>query len=549
MSNSREDSSRFEAAVTSTRDLADLARAGYGILRQPFTRVNFEVHHTSDEPGYMRDNLLTGRTAGRAASAAGEDGTMVGESIVSAANGVGLVIGTNTNAELIGANGIVTTPRTPAVALIADESKRRIFRGAALPNPTFLFESAATYEGMVSVESTPGSVKFYQSVAVRDLIREISRIAADVASVPILFLQVPAQLPAQNFIGPDIASSRVRTARRSSSLAVRFAIALPHPSSQLRFQLTTILWQYCTDKGFGLWLADTRIGYRTGNWFQICVHDNDQSRLDREQADSLDGYPVEVTLPITFIGPARTGTTYRIVSHLCTFNDVGIISCASTTLDDVAFIHLQLSFRSFRRSHVRKVNSGLTELTSWSADPVQAVDEIHGALSPSAGVMPNRSVADEPSFHVEDYQTLVGPALCTTPPSRAKRIAVWFSWQMEGAASGMAMPLEKLFSCFSELGPEPEGIGPRSSIKIPDLEYLICRDIGNSVLRGRGKFSIPEAEIVEVYGGGMEEAAVRLCVDLEEAWVASLRRHSVHSASELTVAWREWWLGHWASPI
>ena len=231
-------------------------------------------------------------------------------------------------------------------------------------------------------------------------------------------------------------------------------------------------------------------------------------------------------------------------------SDVGIISCASTTLDDVAFIHLQLSFRSFRRANLQEINSRLEGLAFWSTDPAQALLKIHDALSPSGGVLPNRFDASEPSFHVDDYQTLAGPALCCAAPSRAKRIAVWFSWQMEGAINGMTMPLEKLFSCFAEVGLESDGdASPANRMKIPNLEYLICRDIGNSVLRGRGKFSIPETEMLEIYGGGMEEAAVRLCVGLEEAWKASLRRHSAYSASELTVAWREWWLGHWASPI
>ena len=149
MSNSWEDLPPLEAAVTSTRDLADLARAGYGILRQPFTRVRFEVHHTADRPGYMRDNLLMGRNA---AAVAGQASPMVGESLVSAANGVGLVIGTNTNSDLIAANGNIPGARAAAVTLVSDEPWRRIFRGTALPNPTFLFESAATYEGIVSVE-------------------------------------------------------------------------------------------------------------------------------------------------------------------------------------------------------------------------------------------------------------------------------------------------------------------------------------------------------------------------------------------------------------
>ena len=86
---------------------------------------------------------------------------------------MGLVIGTNTNSDLIAANGNIPGARAAAVTLVSDEPWRRIFRGTALPNPTFLFESAATYEGIVSVEPALGSTKFYQSVAVRDLIREI----------------------------------------------------------------------------------------------------------------------------------------------------------------------------------------------------------------------------------------------------------------------------------------------------------------------------------------------------------------------------------------
>ena len=196
--------------------------------------------------------------------------------------------------------------------------------------------------------------------------------------MPLLYLQAPAQLPAQSFIGQDVRSSRVTAARRSSSLALRFAIAMERPSAALRFELTEILTRYCTERGFGLWLADTRVGYRSGNWFQICAQADDLSRRDRrERATSVDSRAVEVCLPITFIGPARRGSTHAIVSFLCQFGDVGIGSCATITLHDLEFIHLQLTLRGIRRSALREINSYLTEHSCWKADPSDALMHIH----------------------------------------------------------------------------------------------------------------------------------------------------------------------------
>jgi hypothetical protein len=193
------------------------------------------------------------------------------EMLMSAANGVGLAIGINGDPDSLGTR-LARQAAGDAADLLIDDPERRVFRGAALPNPTFLFETAATFEGIISVEPTPQSVKFHHGIAIRDLIREISRVASDVAGAPLSYLQAPAQLPGHSYIGHDVRSGRVRSARRSSSLAVRFAIALQQPSSQLRFELTDILRRYCNERGFGLSLADTRIGYRSGNWFQICPH-------------------------------------------------------------------------------------------------------------------------------------------------------------------------------------------------------------------------------------------------------------------------------------
>ena len=528
-------------------------------MQQPFMHIDFEVHHTADRSSYLHDTLHSDRrqvfpeeVVGNSAVMVSEtlaSAVMVSETLASAANGVGLVIRTNADTDVPGSRRVRLG--RPAATVIVDDPTRKIFSGSGLPNPTFLFESAATYEGIVSVESTPHSVKFYQSVALRDLIREISRIAAKVAHMPLLYLQAPAQLPAQSFVSQDVRNSRVTAVRRSSSLALRFAIAMERPSASLRLELTEILTRYCTARGFGLWLADTRVGYRSGNWFQICLHAEDRSRRDqRELSASVDTRAVEVCLPITFIGPARRGSTHAIVSFLCQFANMGIISCATITLHDLEFIHLQLSVSGIKRSALREINSHFTEQSCWRSNPSDALMYIHDAVAAAPEESSSHMLAGELSQYAGDYQTLVGPALDCTVPDRRKRIAVWFSWQMEGTGEDLAIPLVELFKCFSEVGLGPSVSGESTGTEVPNLEYLACRDVGNWILRGRGKLSIREVDMLELFRGmDLESAAARLCVSIENAWKASLRRRGAHGVSELTVAWREWWLGHWASVI
>lgn len=536
-----------DAAASSTRGLADLARAGYAIMQQPFTQLEFEVHHLADQPGYLHDNTPIESEAMLAEQAVGT-ASMVVETLASAANGVGLVIRTNSDVDVHNSHGI--RQGDSAASLIIDEPTRRVFSGSALPNPIFRLESVLPYEGIISVEPSPRGIKFYHSIAVRDLVREISRIAAEVARTPLLYIQSPAQLPARSFIGQDVRDSEVTRVRRSSSLAVRFAIGMARPSADLRFDLTERLTRYCIDKKFGLWLADTRIGYRTGNWFQVCAHAADLSKQDRrERAAPVDSRPIEACLPVTLIGPARLGSTNAIVSFLAQFDEIGIASCSANTLHDLDFIHLQLAASGIRRSSLHDLNSRLAERSCWQANPSDALMSIYTVLAAGAGGSPNHVLGGELSKHAGDYRTLVGPMLDCVVPDGGKRIAVWFSWQTEGVGADSTTPVADLFRCFSDIGFGSRADAGATATQTPNLEYLICRDIGNLIVRGRGKLSIPEADVLSLFGPGFESAAANLCVTLEQAWKAALRRSGARGVSELAVGWHEWWLGHWASLI
>jgi hypothetical protein len=280
------------------------------------------------------------------------------------------------------------------------------------------------------------------------------------------------------------------------------------------------------------------------------VHDDELSKRDRKDRElSVDSYPVQICLPITFIGPARIGSTHTIVSFLSQFSTIGIISASMSALDDLAFIHLQLSVAGRRHSDIQDMNLQLAEPASWPTNPSEAISHILRMLKLSSRESPAYVYTTDVSGRVGDYQTLVGPVLECAMPDRRKRIAIWFSWQTEGAGQEQATPLVELFDSFSVLEFGARESGP-ARIDMPNVEYLICRDIGNSVFRGRGKFSIPEADMLAMFdGNGVESAAVKLCMSLEDTWKASLRRRGVRGVSELALSWREWWLGHWASPI
>ncbi|TCO47362.1 hypothetical protein [Actinocrispum wychmicini] len=85
-----------------------------------------------------------------------------------------------------------------------------------------------------------------------------------------------------------------------------------------------------------------------------------------------------------------------------------------------------------------------------------------------------------------------------------------------------------------------------------NLEYMVCRDLGNSVFRGKAKVSVPESFIAKRFAETQTEpAASQLCVALEDAWkgATAVKKNSLARVREITVSWREHWLGHWAVPI
>ena len=554
----------------SPRDLADLARGGYVIARQPQMQVTFEVHHVNDRPGYLIDYLNRPRTTAHssmsAPAAAQPSGSPLpandlvkpfsdderlsfGETLTSGSRGLGLVI--VTKAGLGGGSRIQYTrgPRPECEARDHPGLGSRIFRGTARPNPTFMYETAWRFEGLISIEPLARRVRAWHCKVLREVVHYIAGLAADIES-PILSLQSPAQIPPREpIIGPRSTTDEENMLTPASSLAVRFAIAIQNPSTRLIMWLSSRLEQYCQTHGLGLWLADTRLGSRQGNWCYVCGHNTDISVPPLATRHGGTRY-VKSCMPVTLVGPARVGSIHALTTFLSQYGDVGFAGCSAIALDDLLFIHLELSMPVTSEELALGVVSEDVAQKSSALIPSEALARMlemvgHGRR---ADHQHTKALVDQAG----DYRCLLGPARQVKHEDENNRIAVWFSWQTQGTIPDIAIPLHALFEALTEVRlirkhHSETFVWNRSS---PNIEYLVSRNMGNSVVHGRGKLSVPRDIALTRYpDNALESRPSNMCVAIEEAWRARTMHSEVRDLRDLTVAWRECWLGHWALPL
>jgi hypothetical protein len=526
----------------STRRLAELAKAGYLLTRDPTLQVDFEVHHVKDVPGYFYS--LVRNNAART----GQASDFV-ECLSACSNGIGVVIGTRVGSDrspkyqVDSDDGVVVDD-----GVVIDSDTTRIFTGAARPNPSFTFESARTFEAIISVDSpAPEQVTFGKSVLIKEVLGHISHLAADTVKVPILSAQWPAQIPAKVRGRPDVHNIRTRDEGAppySSSQAIRFSMALGESSSADRMRLAKHLIRFAEKRGFGLWLADSRPGYRAGNWFHICGFDPTVAKESGRTHD-LDDRPVTVCLPVTFVGPARVGSSSALMSFLESLPFVGVTGFSNATLDDLAFIHLQLSLRGVSSDDIVAANRKLATRSIHHGSPMDILGEVFSKLGFEQEFRLSVANWSELTGRAVDYKTLARNVYPCVPPSPRRRMAMWFSWQAEGNTTTLVTMMKGLYRAFEKTGlidTRTDSWTTRDDS--PNIEYMICRQFDYSILRGKGKVSVPK-DIIDTRfkEGPLERPASKFCAKLEAAWKAELA--DTDGFLELTVAWREAWLGHW----
>jgi hypothetical protein len=528
-----------EAASATAHELADLARAGYRVLHEPSMQVEFEIHHLVDRPGGLA-----------AIIARDPAGSGFAETLSAGANGVGLVVGTR----IADAPGRAHLQADASVRLEHGDDEQATFRGSERPNLTFQHESAQLIDGVIAIEDEPRRMLLRHGLVVLDTLRHVAETALYAADAPLLGLQCPAQLPPTNSFqeSADVGGRRVDPAR-SASIAIRFRIALDRPRADVRLQIADRLARHCEDRGLGFWLGDTRPGYRTGNWFLVHPHNRKLARARyRRDADlHRAGNAADGCLPVTFVGPARPGTTHAILSFLGQYPQIGVLGCSMTPLDELAFLNVQLAVSGASRARLAAVNSEITELRATSDGLADVLPRIVAALAPGAGGEgtavapigpPTRGHIERLIGRAGDYQVVVGPALPVVPDSDVRRIPIWISWQMRRSEAGLRAPLLALHRAVDRLGlAPPEAAGRRSGAL--SIEYLVCRRLGMSVLRGRGKMAVAKS-LIEGRFRDFRNGPAQLSADLEGAWRAELRAAGHDDlVSNLSVSPREFLLG------
>jgi hypothetical protein len=522
--------------MRSLKAIADLARAGIGRHGSSRSAVQFRVNHLADRPGAYREVLEAER-----------DHQFI-ETLTSAANGAALIIETYVERDAVDVRPQLDGD--PRAEVVKDEGNAcKVFGGVAQPNPSFLFEGSTVLECLISIAPEVvhnGGLKRHHGVSVYRLMCEIAEVAAESAGSPILSLQAPALVPTSQ--KNEVSTAAHETWPQSSSLAVRFSIAIGDVAAQKRVDYLWRLESYCRQWGLGLWVSDIRPNHRAGNWFEILPHDRELAAQKSRAAVPSPDVDLIGVLPLTLVGPARVGSTLATLESFGA-RDPAILASSITVLDDLAFIHFQLGLTGEDQDRAGPV---LPNSERPCPRPTPYLHDL-GAVLAKYGV--DMSTNDVPDV-LAGYTPLHGPAIriATTPlPCRP----VWLSWEVGSAEGGLrdmilglSEALDQLVESAIERGHiSRDCVARRSKSCYPSIEYLISRDLGVGWVRAKGKLQVPDAllealPLLENVRRPVHWAdrGVAVATTLEESWLMQLRKNNVHPR-ELRVAWREWWLG------
>jgi hypothetical protein len=359
-------------------------------------------------------------------------------------------------------------------------------------------------------------------------------------------LQCPVQLPPER---SNVASveDQIDVWNAPNVIAVRVVFALQDPTSRRRMEMAKRLANFCVRRGYGLWLGDLRPGHAQGNWFQVQKHDAEVRRRYTEDQRELyrSSARVEKVLPITLVGPARVGSTNAILSVLRRCPQIGVAGCAITALDDVAFVHLQLT-----ADEITDPTTALGDPNQYQGgifDRLQRIvaalgAELHDVDVPDGAVKePQTTPHSRLVERAGDYQLFAGPVFDIATPSGRRRRPLWFSWRQSSPDGGWLIPFTALQAALEDCGLWQ---GPESGLlNSANFEYMVCRSLDGSTYTVKGKLTVPE-NLIPQSNAVVEYGATRLCVGVETAWRARLEERPVTGLHWLSFAWRENFLGN-----
>lgn len=212
-------------------------------------------------------------------------------------------------------------------------------------NVGFLYDSRSTVEVLMTVDIDHPPTSVVDGLGLTSVLASMSGAAARIAKAPILFLQSPVapHNDPHTRYRLDGAGERARSGQR---FALRMAVGMDTHDVASRIQMLEALRIEAERWGFGLQVADRRLGRHRGEWWTLCSpnakqllpwRDTVRARLSAEPS-LVDGAVQRVRL-LSIVGAARTGSSLAVLGRLANAS-VAILGGSITAMHETAFIHL-----------------------------------------------------------------------------------------------------------------------------------------------------------------------------------------------------------------
>lgn len=414
-----------------------------------------------------------------------------------------------------------------------DESKGRVFQAILPPNPSFLYEYADTVEVLVC---RPGAWKptYRDSLVATYVLRQLACAAAEVASAPILFAQSPVA-PAPAYAAGD---GSKESHRSSHSASVRMSVAISKGRPAARMDFLSSVVKLADECGMSCHISDDKSERVRGDWFDVLPANKDRYLGFRdERFGSISLEPIETVVMTTIVGPARTGSTLTIASHLAN-EGIGIVAFSVSSMCETAVVNLTLAVRPDLDDQF------VATASPSSSDAPRGLKRLRRmcSLDGFVGGKRNKGAAvPDGHFDTDDsrlslYKTLQSEPFRVSIDRSQKSYPIWVAWDLPEDLGRIQMV---------------DGIVRRALEKMVanvELSYGRTRITPLGHRRGRAKFSVTVHSRVRF--SGITGELRRIAEHIED-----VMRFELSEAAENETRFRfralarERWLGRWRLPI
>jgi hypothetical protein len=421
----------------------------------------------------------------------------------------------------------VTTSRIAVRRQETNGHARGLFAGSVVINPDFLYDTDHSVEILVTLDHEPWRPTYADSLMITLAYQGMTAAAAAGHGAPVLFLQSPVapfRDPGRQF-RVDGSGEAPRVA---NGMALRMLVGLEQDNHGKRISLMCALAELATVNGFGLQVADRRFGRVRGEWWSVLPQDRD--RYEARKAELFgwapDVRPSAVQL-LTFVGPARLGSSAAIASDLLSRN-VGLLAVSESSMQEIAFINMVVPLAPARIGRAR-----LSSATLPIADGLgQTASEC--GLTRRQAVRGKSRITDSAAT---DYRILrTGPM---RPPIKETLATVdhplWLSWGVPLSEGLRHTDVAELV--VAQLREATDRVA------IARIDYYRARVLPDGHVIGRAKIAVSLVD-------GVREADIpgllsELCPWAQREAIARLLGDDLPlTAIRLRLAWRERWLGH-----